>query len=94
MEVVLDNGSISCQVTDVLEIWKKDYSSLFSNSRHTASSCVNHVRTVNSQEHNALYFDSTIDVMEVKKAIDDAKNGKACRVDELPAEVLKMMLHY
>ena len=106
MEVVLDNGDISNKIEDVLGKWKAEYSALFSNKRikndtvHVNTLPCANVRRGNvpGQGDSVDVFNDGFSILEIKKAIDDAKYGKAFGIDEIPAEVIKndvsvMFLH-
>ena len=85
MEVVLENGSTSSNVTDILNKWKHDFSSLYNNTKgdDTASNTHYGNGMVNTP------YNVRISIVEVRKAIIDAKRGKASGIDEIPSEVLK-----
>lgn len=84
MKVTLEDGSTSTCVDDVLFKWKNDFSSLFNKD-----SVSEPVATENSNNIDGVPFNEHISLLEVKKAVDKVKRGKACGVDELPSEVLK-----
>lgn len=85
MEVRLDNGDISSTVTDVLQKWKTDYSSLF--KEYDAPPLLDFLQDPDSSDN--VSFNERISIFEVKKAISSAKIGKACGADNIPTEVLK-----
>jgi hypothetical protein len=93
-EVILDDGSLSSDVDVVMSKWKLEFSSLFNNPK---SDCNTDHSFVNVDESN-LSYNNDISVLEVKKAIDCAKKGKANGIDEIPTEALQndtsvMFLH-
>jgi len=84
-EVVLDDGSVSTSIQQVLNRWKSDFSSLFERRPHT------NVNVDNSDlEGNVVdsSFNEIILLQDVKKAIFKSKMGKAYGVDGIPSEVL------
>ena len=90
MEVVLENGSISNDTQSVLEKWKRDFSSLL-NVQHCTESASNNGNSHQNPCQTDIdpMFNAHISVMEVKKAVDSAKRGKACGIDGIPTEVLR-----
>ncbi len=95
MEVLLDNGTLSNNVKDVLRKWEHDFSNLLNVSSTEIHDSVSNVTDFTS--HDAE-LDKYISIFEVKKAIDNAKKGKAFGVDHIPVDVLKndcsvMFLH-
>ncbi len=85
MEVVLDNGNISSNVTDVLTKWQRDFSNLLnSNTVEDRDVFLPHENILSDN-----ILDRHISILEVKTAIDRAKRGKACGSDNIPIEVLK-----
>ena len=68
MEVLLDDGSLTCNVKDVLSKWEKDYSNLYNTSSDPS------IITLDNNEDNSNFgLDEHISILEVKKAIDNAK---------------------
>ena len=88
MEVVLEDGSISTKHLDILNKWKNDFSSLLNGGITDAdSNIVLQPTSVNEQTDPC--FNEHISFFEVKKAIFNAKKGKACGFDNIPSEVLQ-----
>ena len=83
-EVVMEDGRVSRETTDVLDKWRRDFSSLLN--------CQNdrffHNNFGQYSGPSEPLFDIHISILEVKKAIDTAKKGKACGIDAIPVEVL------
>ena len=53
--------------------------------------------TASPLQNSEPLFDDMISILEVRKAVSDAKLNKACGIDCIPTEVLKMIplfLHY
>ena len=85
MEVTLEDGIVSFNISDVLNKWRTDFSSLFSgngkvndnelgnSNNHTSSDMTDNVLNQLDQP----VFNDHISIFEVKKAIDSAKRGKA-----------------
>ena len=48
--------------------------------------------TASSLQNSQPLFDDMISIFEVRKAVSDAKFNKACCIDCIPAEVLKIMV--
>ncbi|XP_053402804.1 uncharacterized protein LOC128558049 [Mercenaria mercenaria] len=87
LEVVLEDGSISTNVQDVLCKWENDFKLLYNNPDTDDA-----VQFDNEHSHNNAYvnaFNDNISILEVKKAVDEAKRGKAVGIDGIPSEVLK-----
>ena len=88
MEVVLEDGSISIKHLDILNKWKNDFSSLLNGGITVVdSNIVLQPTSVNEQTDPC--FNEHISLFEVKKAIFNAKKGKACGFDNIPSEVLQ-----
>ena len=84
MEVVMEDGCVSRETTDVLDKWRRDFSSLL-NCQNDRSFDNNFGQYAGPSEP---LFDTHISILEVKKAIGTAKKGKACGIDAIPVEVL------
>ena len=83
-EVILPNGETSCNIEDVLEVWKTGFANLLN--------CKDNQSTFPDmrQEHGNNYiFDAEINITELKLAIKSLKCNKAVGIDDLPAEILK-----
>ena len=88
MEVVLEDGSVSLNIADILNKWKSDFGSLFRNVNPSADHAPEIDQNIAfSQEH--FTYNEHISILDVKRAIDDAKLGKASGIDNIPIEVLK-----
>ena len=73
---------------DVLGKWKSEFSNLFNSYQREnddGNSSHNQVSELNS---SCPLFEDNISILEVKKAVDSAKRGKACGFDNIPSEVL------
>jgi len=68
MEVILDSGAIFTTIGDVLEKWKNDFSSLVVSK----TNCSSFVPGVGD---NYIPFNEHMSVLEIKKAVDNAKRG-------------------
>ena len=90
MEVVLENGNISVEESEILNKWVRDFSSLFNAPENETKDddelLNNHDILVHS---SSPLFNDHISILEVKQAIDKAKSSKACGIDNIPCEVLK-----
>ena len=86
MEVVLDDGAISYLQKDVLEKWKKSFSSLYDSTECNTERISDETNQNNGLEPR---FDDTISIAEVQLAVKKAKNNKASRADSIPVEVYK-----
>lgn len=85
MEVLSDDGSVSTNLSDILGKWQDDFRSLFTNAGQSRD-----VETGNANDDNLQHtYNEHINIFEVKKAVDDAKMGKAAGFDNIPTEVLK-----
>ena len=100
MEVMRD-GNIVVDRTEVLDKWKSDFESLYKNSDiHTYDSAFlsriqNHMTYNEQQMLDPLYvsnnaLNSNISLHEVQVVIDKCKNNKACGIDSIPYEILKL----
>ncbi|XP_052256259.1 uncharacterized protein LOC127861632 isoform X1 [Dreissena polymorpha] len=85
LEVVLDNGTVSSKLEDVLLRWKNDFANLLNQSVN--SNVGQHTSSFDNVYHEEL--DRPFSVFEVKAAIDRAKLNKATGIDQIPNEVLK-----
>ncbi|XP_053405160.1 uncharacterized protein LOC128558904 [Mercenaria mercenaria] len=86
-EVVLNNGNISCSLSDVLHKWQSDFSSLFHNDNVS-----NFAANVNGTRSSDVFlpFNEPISILEVKKRPLIKLNTVKLRVlDNIPSEVLK-----
>ena len=72
MEVLLDDGSLTSNVKDVLSKWERDYSNLYNTSTDPLSTSDQILNNTNTN----FGLDEHISILEVKKSIDDAKKGK------------------
>ena len=89
MEIVLEDGSISRDNTAMLDKWKHDFCSLLNENADNGPLVDDSTALQNGTERVEPFFNENITLFEVKKAIDDAKKGKACGIDAIPIEVLK-----
>ena len=83
MQVVLDDGSICEDVKTVLNKWQNDFCKLLNvdTDVQVEDNIVNNTKNVN--------LDKDICILEVVKAVEKAKLGKAAGIDCIPSEVLK-----
>jgi hypothetical protein len=84
-EIVLDDGTTSTDINDILAKWKYDFSSLFNNPNSNKDFTHMFVH----EDNDSLAFNEHISVLEVKKAVDASKRGKACGFDGIPSEAIK-----
>ena len=88
MEIVLDDGSVSTNIDDILSKWKSDFSALFTGDGCTDFNC--HQPSEKSDEIGGnLLFNQPISIVEVHRAVTSAHLGKACGVDNIPMVALK-----
>ena len=88
MEVITQDGSTTTCTIDVLNKWKNDFSSLLNcNIKSPAREVTANDKPVSDQD--VSFFEQNISILEVKKAVNGAKRGKACGVDQIPSEVLQ-----
>ena len=76
MEVTLDDGSFSFNVSDVLNKWRNDLNSLFNGSGQVTDNDENTGSNMTDDASNRQRqqkFNQHISIFEVKKAIDSAK---------------------
>ena len=98
--VYSDSGSITNNISDVLQKWKTDFQSLLNPSLDNNSYDARFYNEVLQDLHdtsnrpNNLYpeLDSDFTKEEVKKVIGNAKQGKSVGVEGIPNEVLKNIL--
>ena len=85
MEVKSDDGTINRDVSVVLEKWRSAFSSLFNaHTQNSSMSCVD-----SSENDDNLSFNENISIIEIKRAVEKAKTGKAVGSDAIHAEVVK-----
>ncbi|KAH3781693.1 hypothetical protein DPMN_159595 [Dreissena polymorpha] len=74
MEVILDDGSVSKDVNEVLDKWNRDFCTLYSRNDEE------HINIIadESDTVNEPLFNDGISIPEVMSVIKDAKLGKAC----------------
>jgi len=90
MEIVNSDGSKSTCTNEVLNRWKADFSGIFNDANlSNPGSNETHSNLTTSSDTAVPLFDNNLSILEVKKAVDGAKRGKACGFDNLPSEVLK-----
>ena len=87
MEVLLGDGSLTTDVKEVLSKWEKDYSNLYNSSTSPIENTTSNNNFNNTGTSSIL--DDHISILEVIKAIDNAKKGKAYGIDKIPVDVLK-----
>ena len=86
MEAVLDDGTVTYDKSQVLEKWRQDFSSLYNDTSDIA--CVDgQISPQAVSDSYGIY--EPISILEVDKAVVDAKKGKATGTDAIPCEVLK-----
>ena len=93
-EIVLDDGSVSLTISDVLRKWQSDLSSLFNSTNQSGESGSETVQNTrgNLNDSNESLLDAYndhISIFEVTKTIDDAKGAKATGIDNIPVEDFK-----
>ena len=90
MEIVLEDGSVSFNISDILNKWQTDFSYLFHFGNQSAD-CSTENHNDSSKAREQFTYNDHISILDVKKAIsvDDAKKGKASTIDNIPVEVLK-----
>ena len=88
MEVVLEDGSVSFNISDILNKWQNDFSSLFRSANQSAD-CSTENRNDSSKAREQFSYNDHISILDDKKSIDDAKKGKASGIDNIPVDVLK-----
>ena len=84
-EATLENGEISNTIEDVLHVWKTSFENLLNRNCNNSSN----IPDIPIEQNNSDYFDSRINIEEIKGAILKLKSNKAIGIDELPAEVLR-----
>ena len=84
MEVPLQDGSYTNNIDVVLDYWNNSFSNLYNARDFVSSQNVNqHV------EGSDLIFNASITIVDVKRAVDKTKVGKAIGADNVYAEILK-----
>ena len=91
---VIEDGSVSLNISDVLRKWQSDLSSLFNSTNQSSESgsetVQNYRENLNDSNESLLYaYNDHISIFEVTKTIDDAKRGKAAGIDNIPVEDFK-----
>ena len=86
MEIVKEDGTTSFDKTEVLDHWKSKFEQLLNSERNLDTETeLNFNNNVDDQHP----FNSKITSTEVRKAVLNAKNGKAAGIDEIQAELIK-----
>ena len=88
MEVVEQDGSISTCTPDVLNKWKSDFSCLLDSNFKSSDSQESSI-SAHLKNQDFSFFQENISILEVKKAVDGARRGKASGIGQIPSEVLK-----
>ncbi len=98
------DGTLSDNLTETLGIWKDDFSSLFSRPGYDKNTADYRalITELNERENDCVkpdfepenelmfdYMNERILLLEIKKAIDKLKTGKARGLDGIPNEVIK-----
>ena len=98
------DGTLSDNLTETLGIWKDDFSSLFSRPGYDKNTADYRalITELNERENDCVkpdfepenelmfdYMNERILLLEIKKAIDKLKTGKAMGLDGIPNEVIK-----
>ena len=89
MEVVLDDGRISNDTQTVLNKWKTDFSSLFNVDNPVFDSLRSTSDIVSNTVPTDPLFNEHISLFEVKKAVLNGKQEKACGFDNISSEHLR-----
>ena len=88
---IYENNEINCDLDTVLNKWKNDFSSLYNPMQTKATD--NGLTMGNSQVDvsgiASIELNKDFSLNEVKTAVLNTKNNKACGVDKIPYEVLK-----
>lgn len=93
MEVILDSGEVSNDVSTVLNKWKTSYENLHGKNVNQIL-VQNDVNSCDDKDVCNVFvaeplFNEAISVFEVRKVVLDAKRNKACGFDSIPVDVLK-----
>ena len=87
IEIITQDGPISNDIDEVLQKWKADFSDLLNcNFSNTGVEIGPDERPV--PDRNRTVFDDNFSILEIKKAVGNAKRGKSCGFDQIPSEVL------
>ena len=88
MEIERDEGTVSFDRTEILEKWRIKFKDLLTTGKYDTSDIENDFEN-NNKVDDQHPFNTRITIAEVRKAITNAKNGKAAGIDDMQAEYLK-----
>lgn len=100
MEVYLDNDEVSLDRETVLKTWQQEFSNLYNtkNSSHFDEEFYSELKAYKAFKEDLMldplychneFVNKDIDLSEIEKVCNKAKDGKAVGIDKLPNEVLK-----
>ena len=100
LSVRLDDGSISCDIDDVIRKWENDYRNLYNPNTQTVDFDNDFKDEIVQQKHlletdgPSLYPELNHDIsrQEVEKVVNKLKSGKSVGVEGIPYEALKNCL--
>ena len=93
------DGNLTDNMTDTLNVWKQDFSTLFNRPGYDTSdgSYLELINELNERENQIKdvsyesddFLNEHILILEIKDAISRLKKGKATGLDQIPNEILK-----
>ena len=91
IEILKPDGSVSSDVTEVLERWESDFESLLNPLNSTSNPELVNINMYSTQnnENMSCYLLDPIQMKEIESALKRMKSNKATGIDEIPMEVLK-----
>ena len=91
LEILKPDGSVSSDVTEVLDKWESDFESLLNPINSTFNPELVNIN-INSKQNNenmSCYLQDPIQMTEIESALKRMKSNKATGINEIPMEVLK-----
>ena len=87
IEIERDDGTFSFDRTEILEKWKTKFKDMLTTGEHDTSDTEPDFEN-NNNKGDQHPFNTRITIADVRKAVTNAKNGKAAGTDDMQAEYI------